>query len=116
MVWISFGPEGLYRQGREALIEGDRVRVLEIAEQLLKTAGLEPEGNLLKGLILARAGKRDEAIAAVPDDFADEISLVGPASRIKERLEHWRNSPITELLISARSPEALRQAAELVNG
>jgi hypothetical protein len=62
------------------------------------------------------AGKREEAIAAVPDDFADEISLVGPASRIKERLEHWRNSPITELLISARSPEALRQAAELVNG
>ena len=81
MVWISFGPEGLYRQGREALIEGDRVRVLEIAEQLLKTAGLEPEGNLLKGLILARAGKRDEAIvclqrAAINPKLAVEANTI----------------------------------------
>jgi tetratricopeptide (TPR) repeat protein len=81
MIGISFGPEGLYRQGREALIEGDRVRVLEIAEQLLKTAGLEPQGNLLKGLILARAGMRDEAIvclqrAAINPKLAVEANTI----------------------------------------
>ena len=32
------------------------------------------------------AGRRDEAAAAVPDEFADEISLVGPKERIRERL------------------------------
>ena len=82
--------------------------------KLMARMGFEEEAYKIQDLFFA--GKREEAIAAVPDDFADEISLVGPASRIKERLEHWRNSPITELLISARSPEALRQAAELVNG
>ena len=30
-------------------------------------------------------GKRAEAIAAVPDQFADEISLVGPVERIRDR-------------------------------
>jgi hypothetical protein len=82
--------------------------------KLMARMGFEEEAYKIQDLFFA--GKREEAIAAVPDDFADEISLVGPASRIKERLEHWRNSPITELLISARSPEALRQASELVNG
>jgi alkanesulfonate monooxygenase SsuD/methylene tetrahydromethanopterin reductase-like flavin-dependent oxidoreductase (luciferase family) len=82
--------------------------------KLMARMGFEEEAYKIQDLFFA--GKREEAIAAVPDDFADEISLVGPASRIKERLELWRNSPITELLISARSPEALRQAAELVNG
>jgi len=61
-------------------------------------------------------GKREEAIAAVPTAFADEISLVGPAGRIKERLEEWRKSPVTTLLVSARTPEGLRQAADLVQG
>ena len=40
-------------------------------------------------------GKRDEAIAAVPDAFADEISLVGPKERIAERLDAWRKTPVT---------------------
>ena len=41
------------------------------------------------------AGKRDEAAAAVPDEFADEISLVGPPARIRERLQAWKKSPVT---------------------
>src|SRR4029453_11758193 len=35
-------------------------------------------------------GRRDEAAAAVPDAFADEISLVGPKERIRERLQAWK--------------------------
>jgi F420-dependent oxidoreductase-like protein len=61
-------------------------------------------------------GRRDEAIAMVPDDFADEISLVGPPGRIKERLAAWENSPVTTLTMYPSSPETLRTAAELVLG
>ncbi|MEU7834611.1 LLM class F420-dependent oxidoreductase [Nonomuraea sp. NPDC049129] len=45
------------------------------------------------------AGKKDEAFRAIPDELADGISLVGPPGRIKERLELWRQSPVTSLLV-----------------
>ena len=45
-------------------------------------------------------GRRDEAIAAVPDEFADAISLCGPVDRIRERLEAWKASPVTTLLVT----------------
>ncbi len=59
------------------------------------------------------AGKRDEAIAAVPDEFADEISLVGPRERIAEKLQDWKKTPVTTLLV--HGDEALLTAmAEIV--
>ena len=58
------------------------------------------------------AGKRDEAVAAVPDEFADEISLVGPPARIRERLQVWKKSPVTTLLAGTTDVEALRVLAE----
>ncbi|MET1049564.1 MAG: LLM class F420-dependent oxidoreductase, partial [Acidimicrobiales bacterium] len=59
------------------------------------------------------AGKRDEAIAAVPDDFADEISLCGPRGRIAERLEAWKASPVTTLIIGSADASVLTMMAEL---
>jgi F420-dependent oxidoreductase-like protein len=58
-------------------------------------------------------GKRDEAIAAVPDAFADEISLVGPKERIAERLEAWRDTAVTTLLMGGQDPVAMRVMADL---
>jgi len=58
------------------------------------------------------AGRRDEAAAAVPDEFADEISLVGPPARIRERLQVWKKSPVTMLLAGTTDVEALRVLAE----
>ncbi len=58
------------------------------------------------------AGRRDEAAAAVPDEFADEISLVGPAARIRDRLQVWRRSAVTMLLAGTTDANALRVLAE----
>lgn len=44
-------------------------------------------------------GKQMEAIEAVPDELVDEIALVGPKERIRERLQDWKKSPVTELLM-----------------
>ncbi|HVN84460.1 MAG TPA: LLM class F420-dependent oxidoreductase [Candidatus Binatia bacterium] len=60
------------------------------------------------------AGRRDEAFAAVPTELADEISLCGPAARIKERLQAWKSSGVTTLLVGTRDPAALRLLAETV--
>ncbi len=60
-------------------------------------------------------GRRDEAIAAVPDEFADAISLCGPLDRISDRLDAWKASPVTTLLVTAGGDQnLLRSAAELV--
>ncbi|WP_416482183.1 LLM class F420-dependent oxidoreductase [Streptomyces sp. CL12] len=59
------------------------------------------------------AGRREEAVRAVPDVFADEISLVGPRARIAERLESWRKGPVTDLLALSPDPCTLRVLAEL---
>jgi F420-dependent oxidoreductase-like protein len=59
------------------------------------------------------AGRRDEAAAAVPDEFADEVSLVGPKERIRERLQVWKRSPVTTLLAGTTDVEALRLLAEV---
>ncbi|MBB5187700.1 MULTISPECIES: LLM class F420-dependent oxidoreductase [Zhongshania] len=45
------------------------------------------------------AGKHDEAIKAVPDALVDEISLLGPKERIRERLQDWKKSDVTTLMI-----------------
>jgi F420-dependent oxidoreductase-like protein len=84
--------------------------------KLMQRMGFEEEALKIQDLFFQ--GKRDEAILAVPDDFADEISIVGPPSRIKERLEAWRDSPITSLLLGGgnRSRDDLKVIADLVNG
>jgi F420-dependent oxidoreductase-like protein len=62
-------------------------------------------------------GRRDEAIALVPDDFADAISLTGPPARIRDRLQAWEDSPVTTLLCySPGSVDALRDVTEILRG
>jgi len=83
-------------------------------KELLGRMGFEAEAEKIQELFLE--GKREEAIAAVPEQFADEISLVGPPERIRDRLEAWRETPVTSLLIGSHDKEQLRTAAELVLG
>jgi F420-dependent oxidoreductase-like protein len=59
-------------------------------------------------------GKKAEAMAAVPNELADSVSLVGTRERIAERIEAWKKSPATTLLLGAQQPEAIRLLAELV--
>jgi F420-dependent oxidoreductase-like protein len=63
-------------------------------------------------------GRRDEAIAAVPDSLIDEIALVGSPERIKDRLQVWKESSkdgaIGTMLLGGASIDALRVVAEAV--
>ncbi|MFK0105316.1 LLM class F420-dependent oxidoreductase [Streptomyces sp. NPDC091217] len=78
---------------------------------LMARMGYEEEARRIQELFLS--GRREEAVLAVPDAFADEISLVGPRERIAERLELWRKGPVTDLLALAPDPHTLRVLAEL---
>ena len=59
-------------------------------------------------------GKKAEALAAVPDELADSVSLVGTPDRIAKRIQAWKDSPATTLLLGAHQPEAIQLLAELV--
>lgn len=60
------------------------------------------------------AGDRDGAVKAVPDELCDGIALCGPLDRIKERLELWRSSPVTTLILGGvDDPAHLRALAEM---
>ena len=61
-------------------------------------------------------GDRDAAIAAVPEDFADEISLVGPPDRIRKKLDAWESSPVTMLNVAPRGPEQVAEFAQVLMG
>ncbi|GLF93932.1 LLM class F420-dependent oxidoreductase [Streptomyces yaizuensis] len=78
---------------------------------LMARMGYEEAARRIQGLFAE--GRRAEAVRAVPDSFADEISLVGPRERIAERLAPWRSGPVTDLLLTAPDPLTLRTLAEL---
>jgi F420-dependent oxidoreductase-like protein len=80
-------------------------------KELMARMGYEQEADRIQDLFLE--GKREEAIAAVPSEFADEISLVGPVDRIKDRLQAWRDSPVTTISFVSDS-ETMRTMAEIV--
>ena len=82
--------------------------------KLMSRMGFEAEALKIQELFFE--GRRDEAIAMVPDQFADEISLVGPPERIRDRLAAWEESPVTTLLMYPSSPENMRTVAEIFAG
>lgn len=55
--------------------------------------------------------RKEEALAAVPDDFADQHALTGPRERVMKRLRQWQDSGITGLTIRGAEPE-VRMIAE----
>jgi F420-dependent oxidoreductase-like protein len=81
-------------------------------KELMGRMGYEKEAQKIQDLFFE--GKRAEAIAAVPDAFADEISLIGPKERIRDRLQAWQDSAVTTLLVPGNDVETLRTVAELV--
>jgi F420-dependent oxidoreductase-like protein len=61
-------------------------------------------------------GAKDEAIAAVPDEWVDLKSLVGPPERIKQRFRAWEDSGTDTINVRSRQLEAIEimaQAARL---
>jgi alkanesulfonate monooxygenase SsuD/methylene tetrahydromethanopterin reductase-like flavin-dependent oxidoreductase (luciferase family) len=64
------------------------------------------------------AGRRKAAEAAVPDALIDDISLVGPKDRVRDRLQAWKELAkghrVGSLVVAGATPEALRVVAEAV--
>jgi F420-dependent oxidoreductase-like protein len=78
--------------------------------------GYEGAAKTIQDLYLD--GKKTEAAAAVPDRLVDEISLCGPAERIRDRLAAWQDvakaGHLGTMVLKGASVEAMRVVAEAV--
>ena len=75
--------------------------------------GYEAEVEKIQALYLS--GHKDEAAAAIPTKLVEQLTLIGPADKLRHDLEAWRESLVTTLLIGGDA-QTLRTAAELVLG
>ena len=78
-----------------------------------KAMGFEEAAIEIQDLFLA--GKKDEAAAAVPAELIDACHLVGPADRIKDRLQRWKKAgsagQVASMLLGTQQNEALELIA-----
>jgi F420-dependent oxidoreductase-like protein len=93
-------------------IGGMGARGKNFYNDLASRYGYEAAAHEIQDLYLD--GKKKAAAAAVPDALVDEMALCGPKERIAERLESWKRSRATTLILGTIQPEALRVMAELV--
>jgi F420-dependent oxidoreductase-like protein len=74
--------------------------------------GYEAEAEKIQDLYLK--GKKMEATMAVPDALVDELALIGSKERIADRLDAWRDSGVTTMILSTTDVATMRTMAELV--
>jgi alkanesulfonate monooxygenase SsuD/methylene tetrahydromethanopterin reductase-like flavin-dependent oxidoreductase (luciferase family) len=91
-------------------VGGMGARGTNFYNDLVASYGFEAEAKKIQDLFLD--GKQRDAAAAVPDALIDEMALVGPPDRIRDRLAAWKESGATTMLVSARDETTLRAVAE----
>ena len=81
--------------------------------KMMVRRGYADAAERIQELYLAK--RKDEAIAAVPDEFVDEGALIGPKDRIKEKFKAWEDCGITGLTISGnrKAIETMAEVARL---
>jgi F420-dependent oxidoreductase-like protein len=79
-------------------------------KEMMVRRGFGEDADRIQELYLAK--RKDEAIAAVPDEFVDSGALIGPKARIQQRYKAWEEAGITGLTINGNA-EAIRTMAEV---
>jgi F420-dependent oxidoreductase-like protein len=97
-------------------IGGMGARSANFYNDLARRIGYEAEAAEIQDLFLD--GKRETAAAAVPDALIDEISLIGPPDRIRDRLQAWQDiakkHQVGSLVLVGADIAAMRVIAEAV--
>jgi F420-dependent oxidoreductase-like protein len=99
------------KQSLALYIGGMGARSKNFYNEYIRRVGFEADAIKIQDLFLD--GKKNEAIAAVPDELVDTLHLVGPPERIRDRFGAWKESKIGTMIVGAMQPEAIRLIAEL---
>ncbi len=97
-------------------IGGMGARAKNYYNDFARRLGYEAAAVRIQDLYLA--GHKKEAEAAVPDALIDEICLVGPPARIRDRLQAWNtlaaDDRLGTMILGGATTESLRVVAEAV--
>lgn len=107
-----------FRRAKEPLawyVGGMGARGANFHFNAVARAGYGDVAQKVQDLFLA--GRREEAVEAIPDELVDGTSLIGPPERIRERLQLWRESPVkTVLLMGVHDVATLRTLRAALDG
>ena len=78
---------------------------------LVAAYGFGDVAAAIQGAILD--GRRTEATGLVPDAMLDELCLVGPIERVRDRLDAWQAAGVTTLLARAEDVQTIRALADV---
>jgi len=63
---------------------------------------------------LFRAGRKEDAARAVPDELVNEIAIIGSNDEVRERIQTWEKAGVTMMLVSCRDAGQVRVLADTV--
>jgi F420-dependent oxidoreductase-like protein len=92
-------------------VGGMGARTKNFHKDMMARRGYPEAAERIQELFLA--GHKEEAIAAVPDEYVDQGALVGPAARIRERFAAWQELGVDGLTLHTEQDEALELMADL---
>ncbi len=110
-VALGAGPE--VREAREATragvgfyVGGMGAREKNFYNELFQRYGWVDEARQIQDLFLS--GRREEAIAAVPDEYVDLATLAGDAGYVRDRIGVYKDIGVTYLNINVVGEEPLK--------
>ncbi len=83
---------------------------------VFRRQGFGDEATLVQDLYLD--GRKEEAAAALPDEFVDGATLIGPPGYVRERIAALREAGVTHLHVTPITndvPKLLSQVKEWIS-
>ena len=96
----------LARPGVALYVGGMGARGRNFYNDLARRYGYEKEAEEIQNLYLD--GKKEDAAAAVPADFLERTSLIGPEGYVKERLSALAEAGVTVLSVTPMGPDPVK--------
>jgi F420-dependent oxidoreductase-like protein len=92
-------------------IGGMGARSRNFYNTVFRRQGFADEAKLVQDLYLD--GHKEEAAAALPDEFVDKVTLIGSASHVRERIAALREAGVTHLHVNPVGTEPLKLLAQV---
>jgi F420-dependent oxidoreductase-like protein len=112
-----FGPARDAARNLYALyIGGMGARGRNFYNTVFRRQGYAAEATLVQDLYLE--GKKAEAAAALPEDFIDRVTLIGPSGHVRERIAALREAGVTHLHVTpfgSDTPRLMAQVKEWIS-
>jgi len=109
---VAIGEGQVVHEAREAArahiafyVGGMGAKSKNFYNDLFRRYGWEDEAEKIQDLFLS--GRRDEATAAVPDEYLDLATLCGPESHVRDRLKVYNEVGVTYLNIEPQGEDKL---------